>query len=167
MSAIPDPGGGGLNPSPQVTSVKITESTMTPAKGGDSEDRTKSRPRLRNFAEILNEEMHYRNILEVKLVRLSFLNDQGEHVKAKILSDIDLSEFFFDVLGLKVEDCLGIALRTHRYDTKEIKLKKNVDPSPYINEVPIVFKGHEFTIRKQMNNLTRVTFKNVPFNIPK
>ena len=81
MSAVPEPGGGGLDLSPQVTSVKMIESTMTPAPGGDSEDRTRSRPRLRNFAEIVNEEMHYRNILEVKLVRLSTVNEQGEQVK--------------------------------------------------------------------------------------
>ena len=76
-----------------------------------------------------------------------------------------ISEFLFDVLELKMDDCSGIALRTHRYDTKEINFKKGVDPSAYLI-APVMFKGHEITIKKQMNNLTRVTMKNVPFNIP-
>ena len=122
--------------------------------------------KLRNFAEILNEEKHHRNILEVKLVRTNVIDEKGEHVKVKTLNEEDLSEFLFDVIKLKMEDCLGIALRTHRYDTKEIKLKKGVDPTPYLTVNPVMFKGHLITIKKQMNNLTRVTFKNVPFNIP-
>ena len=162
MSGNHDPGGGPqhLGSSITVPSTNPNLSSMTPASGGD---RDASYPgRLRNFAEILSEEQHHRNILEVKLVRTSTTNDAGEVVKAKTLTEVDLSEFFFDILKLKVEDCLGIALRTHRYDTKEIKLKKGVDPSPYLFETPKLFKGHEFSIKKQMNNLTRVTFKNVP-----
>ena len=137
---------------------------MTPAVGRDSEQ---SQPcKMRSFAEILNEEKLHRNILEVKLIRTSVKNNNGETVKAPTLYETDLSEFFFDVIKLKIEDCLGIALRTHRYDTKEIKLKRGVDPSPYLTLTPHLFKGHEITIKKQMNNLTRVTLKNVPFNIP-
>ena len=62
---------------------------------------------------------NHRNILEVKLVRLNVVNDDGETVKAKTLSEDDLSEFLFDIIKLNSEDCLGIALRTYRYDTKE------------------------------------------------
>ena len=43
-------------------------------------------------------------------------------------------------LLFKIEDCLGLALHTHHYDTKEIKIKKGVTATP------IIFK---------MNNLTR------------
>ena len=147
----------------QQTPQQYGPSTMTPAVGRDSVD---SLPcRMRSFAEILNEEKHHRNILEVKLTRTSVKQNE-ETVKAPTLNEVDLSEFFFDVIKLKMEDCLGIALRTHRYDTKEIKLKKGVDPTPYLRATPVLFKGHEITIRKQMNNLTRVTMKNVPFNIP-
>ena len=137
--------------------------TMTPANGGDSSD--KIPPRMRNFAEILNDEQHHRNILEVKLTRKSETVN-GELIKSKTLTEADISELFFDIIKLKIDDCEGIALRTYRYDTKEIKLKRGTDPTPYLITSPITFKGHEITIKKQMNNLTRVTFKNVPFNIP-
>ena len=160
--------GGGQVPQPQQVQQQTHQHqgqiTMTPAVGRDSEQ---SQPcKMRSFAEIMNEEKLHRNILEVKLIRTSVKNNNGETVKAPTLNETDLSEFFFDVIKLKIEDCLGIALRTHRYDTKEIKLKRGVDPSPYLTLTPHLFKGHEITIKKQMNNLTRVTLKNVPFNIP-
>ena len=61
MSDIQDKGGGGgQNPNPPVISYNVAAtanldlSTMTPASGGDSEG---SLPcRMRNFAEIINEE---------------------------------------------------------------------------------------------------------------
>ena len=159
--------GGDQVPQPDQTLQQTPQHqgppTMTPAVGGDGD---KSLPsKMRSFAEILNKEKQHRNILEVKLIRTS-TKENGVNIKAPTLNESDLSEFFFDVLNLKVEDCLGIALRTHRYDTKEIKLKQGVDPTPYLSGGSILFKGHEISVKKQMNNLTKVTFKNVPFNIP-
>ena len=143
---IPDPGGG-----ENVSSEKTT----TPAMGGGSK-------RMRTFAEILHEEQNNRNILEVKISRAS--NRDGLMIKP--LNEEDISEFLFNIVGLKAEDCVGIALRTHRHNTKEIKLKKNVDPSAHIRLNAVEFKDHFITIQKQTNNVTRVTFKNVPMNIP-
>ena len=90
-------------------------------------------------------------------------------MKAKTLEvevNVDLSEFFFDVIQLKIKDCLGISLCTQRYDNNNIKHKKGVDPTPYLIDTPKLFKGCKFTIKKHMQNLTRVTFMNVRFNIP-
>ena len=39
-------------------------------------------------------------------------NVSGDLVKARGLSEDDVSEFLFDDIGLKVENCLDIALRT-------------------------------------------------------
>ena len=41
-----------------------------------------------------------------------------------------------------------------------------MDPSIYLTSSPIQFKDHEVTVSKQTSNITRVTFKNVPLNIP-
>ena len=168
MSHIQDPGGGPhgnlLLPNQAVPTAINDLSSMTPASGGDSVD---SLPRrLRSFAEILHDDQHHRNILEVKLIRTSKTNERGETVKAKTLNEDDISEFIFDVLKLKMDDSKGAGLRTTRYDTKEIKLKQGVDPTPYLTSTPLEFKGHLVSVQKQMNNLTRVTFRNVPFNIP-
>ena len=153
----PPPGGG------PKTNQSVSNS-MTPAAGGDGVDNTNRR--LRTFAEILNDDQQHRNILEVKLFRTSETLVSGEIVKPKTLNEADISEFLFDVMQLKMDDCQAIGLRTQRYDTKEIKLKKGVDPTPYLTTYPKLFKGHEISVQKQMNNLTRVSFKNVPFNIP-
>ena len=68
------------------------QSTMTPAMGGDRGD---CLPRkMRTFAEILNEEQNYRNILEVKLIRLNVSNDCGELVKARGLTEDDIRDAF-------------------------------------------------------------------------
>ena len=63
--------------------------------------------KLRNFAEILNEEKQHRNILEVKLTRTHSIDEKGDQVKVKTLTEEDISELFFDVIKLKMEDCCG------------------------------------------------------------
>ena len=75
---------------------------------------------MRSFAEILIDDQHHRNILEVKLIRMNKTNENGETVKAKTLNEDDLSEFIFDILKLKMEDSNGVGLHTHRYDTKKL-----------------------------------------------
>ena len=106
----PPPGVG--PPQNTFPSHNTLSNTMTPANGGDSSD--KIPPRMGNFAEILNDEQHHRNILEVKLIRKSETIN-GELIKSKTLSEADISELLFDIIKLKVEDCEGIALRTYRY----------------------------------------------------
>ena len=127
----------GVSPPHNTFSPHTTLSNpMTPASGGGSTDKTPYK--MRNFAEILNDEQHHRNILEVKLIRKSETIN-GEIIKSKTLTETDISELFFDTIKLKVEDCEGIALRTYRYDTKEIKLKRATDPTPYLITSTITF----------------------------
>ena len=96
---LPPPGGG-------TTFTQSQPNSMTSASGGDR--RVDSTQRMRSFAEIQNYEILHRNIIEVKLMRSEVTLESGEKVKAKVLSDVDLSEFLFDILKLKMEDCEGI-----------------------------------------------------------
>ena len=78
----------------------------------------------------------------------------------------DVSVLIFDVIKLNPNDCLGVALKTSRYDTKEVKLRPEVDPTPYLTgNNPILFKDHEVEVKRQSSNVT-ITFRNVLFNIP-
>jgi hypothetical protein len=86
--------------------------------------------------------------------------------KAKNMSFEDVSILIFDIVGVKPEHCRGVALSTARYDTKEVKLKAGVDPLQYVTHSPITFKDHQVEVIMQSACTTRVTFKNVPFNIP-
>ena len=122
--------------------------------------------RMRSFQEILAEEKEKRNILEIKLRRLNVTGEDGNQLKAKYLTFEEVSVLIFDILKINPDDCSGVALATSRYDTKEIKLKQEVDPTIYITSAAIIFKDHEVTVSKQTTNITRVRFKNVPFNIP-
>ena len=66
----------------------------------------------------------------------------------------------------KVEECIGVDYFTGRYDTKEIVLKPDVDGNKYTTTQPIVFKEHEIRVKKMLNDMTKVTFKNVPMYVP-
>ena len=50
---------------------------------------------------------------------------------------------------------------------REAKFKPGVDTECYLTkDNPIDFKDHEILVTKQTANVTRITFKNVPFNVP-
>ena len=113
---------------------------------------------MRNFVEIIEQEKSSRNILEIHLTKTA--------TKPKNLTFDDLGELVFDILKIKPDDCFGFDFTTGRYDSRQIKLKPSVDTMPYITTTPIVFMGHEITVKKQLSNVTKVLFKNVPLNVP-
>ena len=117
---------------------------MTPASGGCRIG--KSSVIMCRFAEIINDVMLHRNILEVILVKTEVTLENGDKVKAKTLTAVDLSEFLFDVINLTMEDCDGISFHTYLYDTKEVKLKKGVDFAPYLTSTRVLFKGHDIIV---------------------
>ena len=152
-----DEGGG------EKTLTAGTSDAVTPSMVGGGTGEPK---RMRTFQEILAEETEKRNILEVKVIRLFVTNEDGTEVKAKALTAEDVSILIFDIIKLNADDSFGIALHTSRYNTKEIKLKPGVDPTPYLTDTPILFKNHEVTVIQQTTKVVKVTFKNVPFNVP-
>ena len=85
-------------------------------------------------------------------------------IKHRNLTFDEISEFLFDILKISPSDCLRFNYVTGRYDTKEVMFKPGVDISPYIGFFE--FMEHEITTRKQRSNVTKVTFKNVPLNVP-
>ena len=151
-------GTGGIIPLTQKSTTIVTPSGL-----GDSEGR---KAKMRSFAQIIAEEKTQRNIIEIKMTKLQ-IEEDGVMKPAKILTMEEVSVLLFDVIGVKPQECLGVALYTSRYDTKEVKLKPGVDASPYLTkDSPINFKNHEVVVTRQTANVTRVTFRNVPFNIP-
>ena len=120
---------------------------------------------MRSFEEIIADEKKNRNTLIVKLIKIVKFED-GKEVRAPSLIMEDIGELFFEVVKLEVNDCAGISLSTQRYDTKKINLKPGVDPNKYITKSPIEFKGHTVTISQQTIGTIKVTFRNVPWEIP-
>ena len=72
----------------------------------------------------------------------------------------------FDILEIDPKDCVSFNFSSGRYDQREVKFKPDVDTSPYMRLTPVQFKNHSITVRKQRQNIVRVTFKNVPLNVP-
>ena len=158
MGEEPPPWGGSQNPG-----LMSDEQSTTPVQTGGGTDNQPRR--MRKFDEILEDEKKKRNTLTIKLTKVVKYED-GKETKAPSLNIEDISEFIFDVIKLEMKDCAGLALTTPRYDTKEISLKPGVDPNKYITKSPIEFKGHMITINQLATGTIKVTFKNVPINIP-
>ena len=119
----------------------------------------------RTFEQILEDEKRDRNILEIQLQKCSVdCDDQVTTIKS--LSYEDLGELLFDVLEIKPEECIAFNFSTGRYDLRELKFLPNVNLSSYTRVTPFEFKGHLVTVRQQRRNVTKVTFKNVPLNVP-
>ena len=156
----------GKSPPPGIVPLaksEISAHTVTPSRLGGSVGRN---IKMRSYEEIIADEKEKRNILEIKVTRME-VEENGEMKQAKALTTDDVSVLIFEMIGLKPADCLGVALSTNRYDTKEVKLKPGVDASQYLTkDTPIIFKNHEIVVISQTANVTRVTFRNVPFNIP-
>ena len=147
---------GGINVPPDKCNEGKDSSLSTTtawAVGGQSSTENK----MRSFAEIIAAERHNRNILEIHLVK--------QEPNIKPLSHDDLAELLFDVLHIDYNQCLGFNYSTGRYSVREVKFKPGIDISTFVKN-SLDFKGHEVSTKKQVNNRTKVTFRNVPFNIP-
>ena len=142
-----------------TTPGSLSATTVMAVGGGDATE-----VRMRSFAEIIASENQERNILEIHLIRLS-TKENNVMTKSKALTFDDLGELIFDVLNVDYNECAGFNYTTGRYDTREIKFKPGVDLSPYV-KTSFEFKGHEVSTKKQVNNVTKISFRNVPFNIP-
>ena len=148
----PPPNHQGQEPGHHAATSRVGGSTSGPRQ-------------MRTFAQILADEKENRNILEIKLTK-RVGDEQGNQTKPENLSLEKIGELMFDVIKLKADECERVALVTNRYDTKEVRLKAGVDPTPYLTSDPIIFHDHEVVVRRQSSKSVEVTFKNVPLCIP-
>ena len=171
MSAVNGSGGGPGPPPPQSSPTPL-HSLINPGQessgpawagagclGGNNYN-------MRDFSTILEQEKYSRNILEIKIVKITTTDSEGAIHKPKHLTFDDLGELIFDVLQIDPEHCLTFDYNTGRYDTREIRLKPKVNVDSYVTKTPITYKEHLVTVAKQLHNVTRVTFKYVPLNVP-
>ena len=130
--------------------------------GGPTTQHIQPRP----FSQIISEESANRNIIQLHLRKIPTMED-GKYTSPKNLSFDQLGEFLFDILKIDPEHCLGIDLTTGRYDTRELKLKPDIDVSPFLTtNTPHYYMNHEITVQRVLKNVIRVYFKNVPMSVP-
>ena len=158
MGDDPDPGGGDVLTSPvQMSALPVTSVW---AEGKKSTNDVK----LRTFEEIINDATNNRNILKIRLQKNS--NDSDPSVKPPNLTHDQLGELLFDHLKIKIDDCLRFNFTTARYDTREVMLKPGIDLKPFNTVIPDFF-GHTVTTNKQSSSKSlRVSFRNVPLDVP-
>ena len=133
--------------------------TGTGASGG-------ALPNSRNFSQIIQDAKSDRNIIEIKITKITSTDSAGNITKGPNLNFDDLGELVFVVLKIDPNHCLTFDYNTGRYDTREIKMKPSINTDSYATTSPITFKEHLITVRKQEHGVTRITFKNVPLNVP-
>ena len=154
--------GGGVSQNPNQISSSHPPSSSLDQKTATSAWALGSAPgrnqNMRTFTQIIEEEMNNRNILEIHLRKTAS--------NPKNLTFDDLGIFIFDILKVNPSDCLGFDYTTGRYDSREIKFKPGIDIDPYTTITPHIFMDHEITVKKQLRNVTKVVFKNVPLNVP-
>ena len=119
-------------------------------------------PNMRNFARIMEDEKKQRNVLELKVTKIR--PESGPNPAN--LTHEDLGELLFDILQVPIKDCIAFDYNTGRYDVKQVKLKPGVPVHDIIARAPVTFKDHVVTVSQQRLNITRVTFRYVPLNVP-
>ena len=161
------PTGTGNGPGPPDLTVTPPSPSQSLTYAKALEGNARGTSNLLKFAEIVAQQRVERNVLEVKIKRNQTKNESDEAFNApRGLNMDDISEIVFEILGINFEDCIGVDYFTGRYDTKEILLKPGVDATKYITMEPIMYKDHEIQVKKMLNDLTKVTFKNVPMYVP-
>ena len=119
----------------------------------------------RTFQQIIEDEKKNRNIIEIQITRPAPSGDSQDSAPRPLTYD-DLGELIFDIIKIDPKDCITFDYNTGRFDTKQIQLKPAIKVDQFLTTTPLLFKGYEVSVTKQLNNITRVTFKNVPINVP-
>ena len=158
--------GGGTNVHNEIEETNQSSEqpslTYATAVGGTTENQN-----IKKYSDIIAQQKKERNILEIKVKKLIATNkDTNEEVPIRNLSFDDISELMFEVLGINFEDCIAADYYTGRYDTREVHLRPDVDPSKYITKEPVLFMEHEVQVVRKISDTTKVTFKNVPLYVP-
>ena len=159
---------GGPGPPDTQPTQTPDQTTMAPARvghgvsGGPTNQPTNPRP----FSQIIIEETASRNTIQFHLRKIPIM-ENGKATSPKNLTFDQLGEFIFDILKVDPEHCLALDLTTGRYDTRELKLKTEVDVTPYLStSYPYIFMNHEITVQKVLKNVIKICFKNVPMSVP-
>ena len=78
----------------------------------------------------------------------------------------DIGEFIFNILKINPDDYLAFDFNTGQYDTRQTKFKPGTNTDSFVTAQPINFKDHLISATKQLANVTKVTFKNIPLSVP-
>ena len=163
------PHGAGPPSNSTLVSPTTSDSTKGPGLKMSMADAVKTSlggpKNMRSFNQILEEEKKNRNILELKINKIK-TDEALPPTSNPNMSAEDIGELLFDILKLDPSHCLAYDYNTGRNDTKQVKLKPGIPVNEILAKSPLNFKGFSVVVSQQRLNITRVTFKNVPLNVP-
>ena len=154
----------GTGTSDQILQKSPTGSTSTTSAWALGAGPAGNSKKQRSFAEIIAEQKINRNILEITLTKIQTTDAEGKTHTRKNLTYDEIGSFLFEVLKVNPSDCLRFNFTSGRYDSREVMFKPEINISPYLGSYK--YLDHEITCKKQRNSITKITFKNVPLNIP-
>ena len=99
---------------------------------------SKENVRAVNGGAWFDEDAKKKNILQINIIK-SVKVVENETVKPRNLRHDDIATFIYDVLKIKHEECLAIDFNTGRYDTMELQLKSDIDPTRFLRVEPVEF----------------------------
>ena len=120
----------------------------------------------RSYAQIISDSksLTANIVLKIKLEPCS-----GDK-KSMNISDSQLGDFIFNDLKLPVDDVLQLGFSTGRNNSKEILVKYTTDvrniTTNNINPPHHLYKDYKITISTLDDKSTKITFINVPLNVP-
>ena len=159
----PPPGGG--KESTNLSNQPISGPTSTTSAWAGGAGPAGHARKQRSFAEIISEERKNRNILEITLTKIQTTDPTTGRIHTrKNLSFDEIGTFLFEILKIKPSDCLRFNFTSGRYDTREVMFKPGIDLGPFTGTFQ--YLEHEITSKKQRSNISKITLKNVPLNIP-
>ena len=161
----PPPGGGEKSTNTSLSNLQTSGPTSTTSAWAGGAGPAGLARKQRSFAEIISEERRNRNILEITLTKMTTTDPAtGRTHTRKNLSFDEIGAFLFEVLKIKPSDCLRFNYTSGRYDTREVMFKPGIDLEPFTGSFQ--YLEHEIICKKQRSNISKITFKNVPLNIP-
>ena len=120
---------------------------------------------VKQFADIIETAKKERNTIEIKFSKIRDTQEPGARPSRYIEMET-LSEYIFTELGIKPAEIMEIDLNTGRSDIKQIRLKPGVDTDKLLSDFPDTYAGYAVNISKLTQTNTKVTFRNVPIEIP-
>ena len=120
---------------------------------------------MKNYVLLVDKAKKERNILEIKFSKLP--NSTAEGPRRQYIDIETIGEYVSDEMGLKPSDMKELDLSTGTSETKQILLNPHVDPDRFPGGgFPDTYNSFQVSVAKQTHSKTRVTFRNVPVEVP-
>ena len=159
----PDPPPGRANTNQDIREATKARTSAQAAAGQAPPKPTQMKP----YAELVQEAKEIRNILEIKITKISSTQEPVPKQDNQLSFD-SLADFLFSTLNIDPSNCLTFNHSLGNNSCKELSFKPGVIIDGYVGNFNICQGQSNFNLntKKQQCSTVRLTVKNCPLNIP-